>query len=86
MRTANGLDEFYSRYKSNGDFEYFVDDRGNYERGYPHVHIIFYESRNIVRVIASQDRGDHRWQIDLDEPDGSDVNSAIRTAIECLNW
>ena len=86
MRKANGLDEFYSRYKSNGDFEYFVDNYGNYKMDYPHIHVVFFESRNIVSVIASQSRDNHAWRINLNDPDGNEVNRAISEASDHISW
>jgi hypothetical protein len=86
MRLANGFDEFYSRNKANGDFEYFVDDRGNYKRDYPHIHVIFHELSETVEIISSQTREFHRWRTILHNPDGNEVNNAIREASSNISW
>jgi len=85
MRLANGLDEFYSRNFNDDEFEYFVDQYGNPTIDYPHVHIIF--RNGDVKVIASQERGDHRWRARMSDPDdGNLLNRAIREAASHLNW
>ena len=82
MRRANGLEEFYSRNFNDDDFEYFIDKYGQPTIDYPHVHI--WHRQGNVFVIASQTREKHIWRIRLIDPDGNEVNRAIKFAINQL--
>jgi hypothetical protein len=76
---ANGLDEFYSRMKTNGDVELFVDRRGNPTINYPHVHLVHKGNGN-VDVISAISRGDHPWRTTLSSPSGQEVSEAVKNA------
>lgn len=79
MEKANGLDQFYSRMTAGGKIELFVDKYGRPTISYPHVHIVHNGSKS-VDVVASKAAGQHVWRTTLRNPDGNEVNRAVRTA------
>lgn len=79
MQRANGLNEFYSRMKANGDVELFIDRTGAPTIDYPHVHLIHKGTGN-VDITASLARGEHPWRTTLHNPSGQEVEAAVNTA------
>lgn len=79
MQKANGLNEFYSRMKANGDVELFIDGTGALTIEYPHVHLIHKGNGN-VDITASLARGEHPWRTTLHNPSGQEVEAAAKTA------
>ena len=79
MERANGLDQFYSRMTAGGKIELFVDKWGGPTTKYPHVHVIHHGSGR-VEVVASKSDRDHVWRTSLNNPSGSEVNSAVGRA------
>ena len=91
MRRVNGNDKFYSRSFSshpdenfdNAAFEAFLDKHKRPTTNYPHVHVREYENGTVV-IVASRARNNHVWRIELQNPDGNEVNDAVDEAITYL--
>lgn len=83
MQRANGLDEFFSIMKRNGDIHLFVDKYGDPTTDYPHVHVV-HKGGGEVDVVASSSNGRHSWKTTLRNPSGNEVNVAIQTAVSYL--
>jgi hypothetical protein len=79
FRRANGLNEFYSILKQNGNIELYIDKAGNPTTSYPHVHVI-HRGAGQVDVVASVSDGNHVWRTTLQNASGSEVENAIAIA------
>lgn len=83
-RKANGLGEFYSISKANGNVELFLDRERRPTIDYPHVHVVHHAQSGNVDVIASVTKGKHSFRTTLTRPSGGQVESAIGEACQKL--
>jgi hypothetical protein len=80
MKMADGLGEFYSRFKSRNSFiEAFIDSKGYPTTSYPHVHAVY--RPEAVDIVASVRQDCHLWRTTLrGYSSGQDVQAAIEQA------
>lgn len=80
MKLADGLGEFYSRFKSRNSFiEVFIDSKGYPTTTYPHVHAVY--RPEAVDIVASVRQDCHLWRTTLSGySSGQEVQAAIEQA------
>ena len=72
--TLNAVARWHSRFRQ-GTIEVFTDREGYTTNWRPHVHTIFDEHRNEVRLVVTDKNGRHLAERTLRDPDGNEVRA-----------